>query len=166
MELNHDWRGAPLPGPHPRVTLSRHESAVHCELVAPLIDATPPPGPRARRWRLWEYEVVELFIAGWGGRYIELELGPFGHFLFLAFAGVRELADDDLPLGGYEVVREGGCWRGHARFSQALLPKPPLSFNLCAISGQGERLYRSLVPLPGSQVDFHQPQYFAPWPLS
>ena len=45
-----------------------------------------PDAPRgARVANLWEYDVVECFLVGPDGRYLELELGAGGHFLALLF---------------------------------------------------------------------------------
>src|SRR5690349_13129517 len=56
-------------------------------------DPAPParPGPCDR---LWEFEVVELFLAGAASDgspvpYTEVELSPHGHYLVLRLLGVR-----------------------------------------------------------------------------
>lgn len=69
------------------------------------------PGPC---WGLWEYYVVELFLASEEGPYVELEFGPAGHWLGIAFEHYRSptrlLADVD-----YRWWRSGDRWHGRAR---------------------------------------------------
>jgi hypothetical protein len=162
--LDRDWRGHPLDGPHPRVELTKERGEVRVAVDAPFWGDPAPQAPAGRLWGLWEYEVVEIFIAGVGPRYLELELGPHGHHLFLGLAGVRRIADDALPLASYQLDVQAERWHAVATFAAALLPEGPLRYNVCTIRGQGEREYRSLVALPGDTPDFHQPQAFLPWP--
>ena len=39
---------------------------------------------------LWKFEVVELFIKGRSDKYVEIEMGPHGHYLILACDGHRQ----------------------------------------------------------------------------
>ena len=34
-------------------------------------------------WKLWEYDVVEVFFVCSNGNYVETEFGPHGHYLIL-----------------------------------------------------------------------------------
>ena len=71
--------------------------------------ACPPQPPHTRVADLYEYDVVECFLVGEGGRYLEVELGAGGHFLVLSFDAPRVLADahEDLdPVLRFETGHE------------------------------------------------------------
>ncbi len=124
---------------------------------------TKPPGPTDR---LWEHEVVEVFVAGPGQPvpYAELEIGPYGHYLLLRLEGVRGVAQTLLPAE-VSVTRDARGWRADARVDKAHLPPRPWRVNACAIHGQGpERRYLSHAYLGAeAQPDFHQPAAFLPY---
>jgi hypothetical protein len=123
-----------------------------------------PPGPTPR---LWEHEVVELFVAGPGAAYTEIEVGPLGHSLVLSLRDVRVL-DRELAPARYTVAIWGERWSGLLLLPVAWLPPGPWRGNATAIHGVGaKRRYLSALPLPGAAPDFHQPavwQPFAPAP--
>ena len=86
------WNGTPCTNTrlHGMVTLGVKDEGLcltatlpHQE--CPSVPATPP---RTRVVNLWEYDVVECFIAGAEG-YLEVDLGAGGHFLVLDFAAPR-----------------------------------------------------------------------------
>ena len=96
---------------------------------------------RGRLWGLWEYEVLELFIAGANDEYLELEFGPFEHHLALAFKGERVLKDDQVELRdlsfwrtleplGTQVTAVAGRWGGSCLISHEQLPP---SFKECTV---------------------------------
>jgi len=161
FEIASTWDGFSIPVSE-RVVLSvwLEEGALHLRVDAPYHgDSAPglPPGPTPR---LWDYEVVEFFLVGGGGSYIEIELGPHGHHLVLSLGGPRELLADQLPLH-YESRIEGVRWTATASLSIDYLPEGPYRANACAIHGQGdERRYLSAVPLPGPEPDFHRIELF------
>ena len=117
------------------------------------------PGPTDR---LWEHEVVEVFVAGSNDQYTEIELAPSGHHLVLQLAGVRNPVATKLPLRfDAEVLKDR--WRGVARIDIGLLPPTPWRVNATAIYGEGAlRTYLSMTPLAGPEPDFHQPDRFRP----
>lgn len=118
-----------------------------------------PSDPAGPLWGLWDHEVVELFVAHSPTRYVELELGPHGHWITLAFAGVREAIGCPLVTHSWTSV-EAGRWRGELHVSADLF-RGASSFNACSIHGVGaQRVYASSTPLPGVQPDFHQPDHF------
>ena len=127
---------------------------------APFHGDPAPPGPPGRRPGLWEFEVVELFLVGSGGRYLELEVGPHGHFLALELEGIRRLSRDDV-LPAWECRIAEGRWRGELRIGLDRLPVGVDRWNAFAIHGEGkERRYLAAHPLPGEAPDFHQPERF------
>lgn len=133
------------------------------QIEAPFHGDPGPAGPPGRLNGLWNYEVVELFLANEEGHYLELEFGPHGHYLALRFAGARQLVRDDLPVV-YRAEIAGRSWRGWAETPLAALPLGSRLANAYAIHGQGEaRRYLAAHPLAGSRPDFHQPHRFQPW---
>lgn len=130
---------------------------------APYFGDPPPPGPAGVTPGLWDYEVVELFVAGPGERYLEVELGPHGHSLVLQLDGVRRVVGTS-AADRYRAQIEGGVWRGEAVVDAGLLPPRPWRVNAYAIHGVGAgRVYRAAFAVPGARPDFHRLDCFAPW---
>lgn len=110
---------------------------------------------------LWEFEVVELFLAH-GETYTELELGPHGHYLLLRLQGIRQSLARKLPLL-YHWEQQAGRWCGDTKIPWQYLPPEPWSFNAYAIHGQGnKRQYLSLFAVAGIAPDFHRLECFQP----
>jgi hypothetical protein len=161
------WDGLELPSErHRRVDLTRRAGGpLELAVVAPYCGDPPPSGPPGSTDRLWEHEVVELFLVGTpaaGGHvpYTELELSPHGHYLVLRFEGVRRVVDAPALL---EVAAwiEGDRWRGTALLPPDLLPPEPWRVNAFAIHGCGEdRKYLAMAPVPGPGPDFHRVELF------
>ncbi|RME24619.1 MAG: hypothetical protein D6798_10800 [Deltaproteobacteria bacterium] len=162
IDIRTDWRGlAAPPAEHVAIALGRANSRVIVEVDAPFHGDPPPPAPPGPTWELWEHEVVELFIAGPGDHYLELELSPHGHHLFLRLRGVRTIVERDLPLR-FAATIHGRRWSGRAELDAGLLPAGPHRINATAIHGRHPRRYLSWLPLPGSTPDFHQLDAFRP----
>jgi len=133
-------------------------------------DPAPPPSnhPRRAYEGLWDYEVVEIFIGGAGGRdampYLELEFGPHGHALGLCFEGYRHRRER------FEVECEawqrGRRWRLGARVPEHRLPPGPWTANAFAMHGVGPER-RHLAAHPGLEraLDFHDAAAWRPLPL-
>lgn len=118
-----------------------------------------PPGPTPR---LWEHEVVEVFLLGDGERYLEVELGPHGHHLVLQLEGRRNIVAEGLGIDYRVLARGEGRWRARARVAATLLPPGLSHVNVCAIHGTGQtRRYLSWQELPGAAPDFHRLEHFA-----
>lgn len=134
--------------------------------------ATPTPG-------LWDYEVVEIFIAhddfddtnGSMTEYLECELGPHGHFIALKFRGQRQMLREDIILGDvrcrkYDMstdsVTQPPRWRGTFTIPHELIPPAPHKANAYAIHGVGpSRQYCCCHPVPGpGGPDFHRTHHF------
>ncbi len=171
IEIRHLWNGQEArPDEHVSLALSVVQSRLVIEVDAPLhADAPPPSHPPGPTPRLWEHEVVELFVADGGERYLEIELGPFGHHLVLRLDGVRNVVEERLPLA-YSTSRAGRDdavrWSGSASLPLSLLPVAPARFNAFAVHGEGsERRYLAHQPTRGSRPDFHRLQAFVPWPF-
>lgn len=172
LPIERFWDGAELPV-HARalvrVTQGSDGGDLHVTLDAPYHGDPPPqcaPGPTAR---LWEHEVVEVFIAGVGGRYLELEFGPAGHHLVLQFDGIRRVTGSGLPLDYRVLSRDGRRFTAEAYLPAAYLPPGRLRANAYAIhaagcGGRPGRCHHAHAPVPGHQPDFHQPDQFVAMP--
>ncbi|MEL6348546.1 MAG: hypothetical protein AAFV53_35905 [Myxococcota bacterium] len=163
LTLRRDWAGAPLPpAQHVQLTIQPTQAALLVHVDAPHYgDPLPgvPPGPC---WKLWEHEVVELFILGADERYLEVELGPGNHHLVLQLHGTRNVIDRMLPLT-FSATVDGARWTGDAAIPWAMLPKGPHRINAYAIHGQGrQRRYLAWQPVPGERPDFHRLAFFTP----
>jgi hypothetical protein len=162
LPIERYWDGAPchLPHLHGRVELSARDEGI--ELVAslphqpePRIPAAPPG---ARVPDLWEYDVVECFLAGAGGRYLEVELGAGGHFLVLSFSAPRVRSDAhehlELPV---DFASDDHRWRARTLLDWSLVPTPIDALNAFAVARGAHLAY---APLPGPAPDFHAPARF------
>lgn len=165
LTIAHTWDGARL-HPDERATVRLCDAGDHVRLSvrAPFEDDPPPPGPPGPTPGLWHHEVVECFLAGADGSYLEVELGPHGHHLVLSLSGVRQVVWQARPL---DVRFVKGChtWTAEARIPLAWLPPRPWTANAYRIHGVGAaRVYHAHAPLPGAAPDFHQPAVFPPLP--
>ncbi|MBK8482351.1 MAG: hypothetical protein IPL40_14500 [Proteobacteria bacterium] len=149
------WSGGPA-GVAIDFTLARVDGALCLRVAAPLSGVPAPRAPAGRLWRLWEHEVFELFIAGPEEQYLELELGPHGHYLALRLASVRVIVDAEVPLAHHRAWIDGDRWYAEAALPWAELPPAPHRFNAYAIVGHPLRQHLALFPLEGSEPDFHR----------
>ena len=159
------WDGEPIgAGEQVRVRLRLTAHELRIAVSAPFHGDPPPRGEPRSTPRLWEHEVVELFVAseaaGDAVPYTEVELSPWGHHLVLRLHGIRRVVAAGLPLT-FRTRRRGGRWLGFAHLDRELLPPPPWRANAFAIHGDGDaRRYLAATPLPGERPDFHQPARF------
>lgn len=170
LRIGQTWDGVPLPAER-QATLSLFADPLGLlvRVDAPYFADPAPPGPPGPTPGLWEFEVVELFVAGPGTdadlRYLEIELGPHGHHLALSLRGVRRPVESGMPLD-YRAEIVGERWRGEACVPWAWLPAGPHRGNAYAIHGVGAgRRYLAMSPTLGEKPDFHQPERFAPLAL-
>lgn len=157
------WNGAPCDLPiraHVSLSLDGEDLEVCASLRQPGAPRLPDAPPATRVDGLWEYDVVECFLAGEGGRYLEIELGAGGHFLVLSFRARRELADAHEALR--PTLEHGRGPEGESRVSlrlpASLLPAGLHAGSAFAIAAGRLLAFR---PVPGPQPDFHQPEH---WP--
>ena len=162
LDIRRYWNGEPCPDPrlHGRVELAARDEGLSIAASLPHQPAPRiPAAPRgARVPDLWTYDVVECFLVGAAGRYLEVELGAGGHFLVLSFAAPRELADahESLDLE-VEFAGDSHGWRAGALLGWDLVPARLEALNAFVIAN-GAHL--ACAPLPGAQPDFHQPALF------
>jgi len=160
---------------------------------------SPGEGPRdggLRHERLGQHECVSIILAsGIDGvepqdcEYIEIMLGPHGHYLMTGFSGSDQGGDDDGMMDANMAFEQSpetridaakGRWSCKASIPFFYLPAPgddptdPLSLiwalNFCGVHDKinepDGRQYLSLVHLPGQQPNLHQLHRFAPLVLS
>lgn len=161
--IGRTWDGEPV-GADERayVELILGDNALVVDVDAPFHDDPRPPGPVGSFEGLWEFEVVELFLLGSSARYLEIELGPFGHYLVLELAGSRQVESRGLPLD-YTSERTGQRWKGSATVSLDALPPELHACNAYAIHGQApHRRYLATYPGGRGEPDFHRLDCFQP----
>jgi hypothetical protein len=165
LPIECDWRGLPLAAAEQAwIAVDRAGDQLEVEFDAPYFGDPPPPMAAGPAPGLWDFEVIELFLADAGAEYLELEFGPHGHYLVLQLCGVRrpKTAKSALPLA-YRVQIEGGRYRGRAQVPMSYLPDRPVRVNAYTIHGQGgARRYAAHAPVAGAQPDFHRLECFVP----
>jgi hypothetical protein len=162
LPIERHWDGTRCPDPRRRGEVSLAVAPEGLEIEACFqrqAKARLPDAPRgARVANLWEYDVVECFLAGSNGRYLEVELGAGGHFLVLEFDAPRRRAGDHAALAPPLSFREDAeRWHAALRLPLGLLPPGLCALNAFAIVGGRHFAHH---PLPGPAPDFHQPQRF------
>jgi len=162
LPIERYWDGASCPHAHlhGRVELSARDDGL--ELVASLPHQPAPRIPAAPRGtrvaNLWEYDVVECFLAGEGGRYLEVELGAGGHFLVLSFSAPRVRCDSHETLHpALDFQSDASSWRARILLDRATVPPGITALDAFVIAGGAHLAYASL---PGPAPDFHQPARF------
>lgn len=146
----------------PQAAELARDREVRLRIEAAFHDDPAPSEPPGRRDALWEFEVVELFLLGENDEYLEIELGPHGHWLGLRLTGRRRVVDDRIPIE-LSVARSGDRWTAEARLPGRCLPPGLHAANAYAIHGQGaSRRYLASRPVPGDRPDFHRLEHFEP----
>lgn len=169
LKIESTWKGDPLPfHAHSHLEIERRPAGLLLDFSTPFYNDPAPPlsletGATASTPELWNYEVMELFIAH-GEHYTEIEVGPHGHYLVLRFDGMRQRISEGHTLR-YKSYLESGQWMGTVLIENKDLPPEPWSFNAYRIHGVGaSRCYLSAFAQShtDSQPDFHQLSTFQP----
>ena len=165
--IAHTWNGEAVEE-HEKVHVELYpldDGGLEVELSAPYHGDPPPEAEPGLLWGLWEHEVVELFLVGADGTYLEAEFGPHGHHLLLRLSAPRQISEKELPAG-YHATISGERWKARARISRNCIPSSVTRLNLFAIHGEaGGRRHLAWAPLPGAVPDFHQPARFPEYQL-
>jgi hypothetical protein len=162
LAIDRHWHGAASLEPRLRGELRLCARADGLVVAAGLPHQDPariPAAPAGSRVaNLWEYDVVECFLVGADGRYVEIELGAGGHFLVLEFSAPRRLADDHAGLEpALAFERRAYGWRSTLVLPWPLVPRGLCALDAFAIAGGAFLAHH---PLPGDAPDFHQPARF------
>ena len=162
------WDGTALPATeHTFVRLAATAAGLTIGVDAPYAADPVPVAPVGRTERLWEHEVVEVFFAesaARSSRYLEIELGPHGHWLALGFSSYRRVHIADLALTySCTIDRATRRWQGQATIDwlevARVLPEIGAS-NAYAIRGG---TFMAAWPVPAGAFpspDFHRIDYF------
>ncbi|NJK89820.1 MAG: hypothetical protein HC923_10765 [Myxococcales bacterium] len=163
LRIASSWDGAPLDSEeHAFVGLSFLDGLT-VTIDAPFHSDPPPPRAPGRTPGLWQYEAVELFVASRSGSYLEVEVGPHGHYWLLRFRGTRDLERDDFELENLETRGSGKRWQAKLHIPSAWLPIDIAIANAYSVHGPGiARRYEACHPVPGPAPDFHQLGFFRP----
>jgi hypothetical protein len=162
ISIAKSWDGNAIPDGE----IAHLDARIEGDDLVVLVDAPfggdpPPPVPVGGVWKLWENEVLELFLLGEDGHhYLEIEVGPYGHHLVLQLEGVRNIVRAPIPIQ-YVARRRDRRWTGEARMPRTLLPAGPFRAN--AYRHQGGKFYAAS-PV-GPERDFHQLERFVPFDL-
>ena len=167
FQIQYEWDGTPLPETQwVSIEVQLSDTVMCIRVESPFFHNPAPvslPDPSVGLWKLWEYEVVELFIVGVDGHYTEVEVGPHGHHLVLQLDAPRSIVNHQLPML-WNAQIHGDQWTGQGEVSRALLPAEISRVNAFAIRTiNGERQYCCFEPLPDTQPNFHQPERFPRW---
>jgi hypothetical protein len=162
LPIENVWDGRPGPGAALRGLARLQVCADGIAFEASLWHDAParvPDAPQGTRVaNLWEYDVVECFLVGADGRYLELELGAGGHFLALLFDAPRKRCDE---LADWRPQLEHAAslsrWTARMLAPWRIVPTPIRALNAFAAAGGALLAHH---PLPGPQADFHQPARF------
>lgn len=149
----------------------REGQDLHIKVRAPFYDdphinATVPVGSMDK---LWEYEVVEVFLLGSDEHYLEIEFGPRGQYLLLQLHGYRNVVKSPLYIDNYSAKIDGKAWSGSYVIPSKYIPANLSKFNAYAIHGSNDaRQYLALFPTPFGKYtdpDFHRLEYFQEFEL-
>ncbi|XP_037026585.1 UPF0462 protein C4orf33 homolog isoform X2 [Bradysia coprophila] len=132
----------------------------------PNINDTVPKGSMDK---LWEYEVVEVFLLGSDEKYLEIEFSPKEQYLLLQLQGYRNVIKSPLYIDNYSAKIDGKTWSGTYVIPFEYLPPNVAKFNAYAIHGTDDaRQYLALFPTPFGKFkepDFHRLDYFQKFEL-
>lgn len=170
LDIRRRWDGTALSeDEHARVALRLRDAELCVEVDAPFYRDAAPAAPVGTTDRLWEHEVVEVFLADAGQRYLEIELGPHGHSLVLALDGTRNPVRYGLPISYAAQILPATAagarprFVGHARVPRAYLPQGVCRANAYAIHGPAQaRCHHAHAGLPALAPDFHRLESFVP----
>lgn len=143
-----------------------HKRIVRAKITAPLFDDPEAPDQLPGIVTdLWNYEVIELFFANDNNQYLEVEIGPHGHWLCLLFDGVRKPFNtgEEIELS-VENTFVGNIWNASIEIPLAYFPGNVSKINAYGIHGSGEnRVYEAWSPVTDgtfTEPDFHRLQFF------
>jgi hypothetical protein len=169
--LDRTWNGEALEGARVgTLALARAGDRLALSWDLPLRSpVSAPDSPVGFTAGLWDHDVVELFLADGTDpeRYFELEIGPHGHWLALAFTGIRKRTAELRELApDLQQGLEGERWYGRvtfrAEFVRELVGPGPFKILFASCLGEApDRMLCCSPVLPGTRPDFHQPARWA-----
>ncbi|MEO0601687.1 MAG: hypothetical protein AAF211_09630 [Myxococcota bacterium] len=166
LAIDRTWDGTPVPAAERAVLrLAIEGDELVIDVDAPFHGDPEPDAPVGATDRLWEHEVVELFVVGDGETYTEIELSPHGHHWVLRLEGIRRAVEKGVDIAFTSTI-VGDRWTGRARIALDHLPPVRRTANAFRIAGVGsERRFFAWRAVPGDGPNFHRLEHFGPWPL-
>jgi len=170
FHIAQQWDGTPLrDADRAEVVVLNNGEHLRIGFTARLLPKwTAPKTPVGFTDGLWEYDVFEIFFARPDGSYLEIEVGPAGHFLVYEFASYRKASDTNPRPLVYTWSVEDGQWSGEFTVPLEWLRVP---INDCRVNAyqilttaQG-RQYLAWRSIPEIEPDFHRTECFAHLPL-
>ncbi|KAI6239709.1 hypothetical protein M3Y99_00563800 [Aphelenchoides fujianensis] len=142
-----------------------HRRMIRTTIESPLFNDDPPNDFSGHCADLYNYECVELFFMNERGQYVEIEVGPHGHWLVLLHSGYRKCFNTGEEIEvDVENTYDGDKWICNLDIPLAFLPGGVTRFNAYAQHGQGEeRHLEALGPVVDGSLkepDFHRKEYF------
>ncbi|MEM6927535.1 MAG: hypothetical protein AAF602_11440 [Myxococcota bacterium] len=166
LAIDRTWDGTPISDAERAVLrLAIEGDDLVIDVDAPFHGDPKPAGPVGPTDRLWEHEVVELFVVGDQETYTEIELSPHGHHWVLRLEGIRQAVEKGVDITFTPRIA-GDRWTGRARVALGHLPPVRRTANAFRIAGVGpERRFFAWRAVPGDGPNFHRLEHFGPWPL-
>ncbi len=170
ITITHHWDGTALPREEQvEFSVAQEGERVMVRATAALpYGICAPHAPVGFTDGLWEYDVLELFAVAPDGTYIEIELGPRGHWLAYWFSLYRErvVREIDRTQLVYTAQLVGSSWSVECSFPSAWLPSQwaDLRWNCYQIRRRGdagEYDYLAWKSDPTVAPDFHRTECFA-----
>lgn len=163
LEIRQTWNSqAVARNQHVKIDL-QYEQNLTIKVESPfyddphLPDMTKNPGSMDK---LYNYEVVEVFLLGENDHYLEIELGPRGQYLVLELHGYRNVTRYPIPLPHYQSTITGNRWNASATIPANLLPPKISRINAYAIHGsEANRTYLALYPAPANNPNYTDPDF-------
>ena len=186
--INKTWDGQQLPQGTSAYKVAFVMSAmtgdVILEIDAPYFNDPAPPMEPGKCMKVYDYEVVEIFIAAYPhddesyeySPYLEIQIGPHGHYNIVFFLQEADFKNKDasLELERAPVTKintQTGRWTAEVAVPSFYLPEPVCGddlsitwmMNAYAMHGVGEaRQHFAHSTVPGEKPNFHQLRYFVP----
>ncbi|XGW30942.1 hypothetical protein V3C99_009701 [Haemonchus contortus] len=165
--INSTWNSLPIEHP---ITINLQwkdsEKAIQVKFEKYLYNNPPAPNHTAGATpELYNYEVLEIFIANDKDQYVEIELGPHQQWLCLLLDGERNSFNEGayLQLSVWNRI-DGNKWIGEADIPFAFLPANVSRINAYEIHNENNtRWYEAMNPTPYGKYkgpDFHRLAYF------
>ena len=192
--LSKQWDGARSSTRAAVVTFALEKSGDISVLIdAPFHNDPPPSAPAGKCLELINHELIQVFV-GIGEfpvavegekpdyssvQYLEVGVGPHGHYYARMFSGEANFAlcDSELQFPEPKVMINAGedCWNSELRIPVSYVPEPEylntqeaLRWMINAFASHGgldtatNREIMALSPLPGPEADCHQLACFVP----
>jgi hypothetical protein len=157
----------------------RHAVSVDLRITADAIEAAfqvrgsgthvnPALSREVSQWGLWDWDVVELFVAPGGAAnplpYYEFQVSPLGQYFELEIFSPRKLQNRNFVSGlERSATKTPDGWQAWLKIPRDSLPSSPAPVigGVFAILGTpGAREYWSLFQSPTEHPDFHLPEQF------